>query len=388
MAGETMTIYPEAVKTIKSAILKSRYLAARLANAEQLKLYFSIGGYVSANTRQGKWGTGAIEAISNALQAELPGLRGFSPSSMKYMRQLYEEWISIVKWLSLPNVIDIPANRQSAIGDLSIEPVPVNRQSAIDDLKEPDIEAFFSIGFTHHIQIFSKCKSLDERWYYIRQSAANFWTVNVLKQHIAAGDFSHVGALPNNFALTLPDARQASRAVRSFKDEYLLDFINIEDAADGGDVDERVLETAIVNSIKRFIQSLGPDFCFVGNQYRLIVGDEEFFIDLLFYHRLLRSMVAVELKRGKFKPAYLGQLNFYLSALDKQVRHPDENRSIGLLLCQEANRTVVELAVQDLDKPIGVATYRLGGEIPERYRPLIPLIVGVQKILTETGKHE
>ena len=121
MAEAKIQIYPEAVKTIKSAILRSRYLAARLANAEQLKLYFSIGGYVSDNTRHGKWGTGAIESISNALQTELPGLRGFSPSSMKYMRQLYEEWISIVKRLSLTNVSDIPANRQSPIGNWRFE---------------------------------------------------------------------------------------------------------------------------------------------------------------------------------------------------------------------------------------------------------------------------
>ena len=387
MAEETMKIHPEAVKAIKSAILRSRYLAARLANAEQLKLYFSVGGYVSANTRQGKWGTGAIEAISRSLQAELPGLRGFSASSMKYMRQLYEEWSSIANRQTLSGEIPAGTKRQLPIGDLRDEPIPVNRQSLIGELKESDIDAFFSIGFAHHIQIFSKCKSQEERWYYIRQCAANFWTVNVLKRHLAAGDFRHVGTLPNNFALTLPDARQISRAVQSFKDEYLLDFINIEEATDNADVDERVLETAIVDSIRKFIQSLGPDFCFIGNQYRLIVGEEEFFIDLLFYHRLLRSMVAIELKRGKFKPGYLGQLNFYLSALDKQVKHPDENQSIGLLLCQEANRTIVELAVQDFNKPIGVATYRLGSEIPEQYKPLIPMIDGVQKILTESG-HE
>ena len=306
---------------------------------------------------------------------------------MKYMRQLYEEWSSIANRATVSNDSGDSTNRQSVIGELSIEPIPVIRQSLIGELKESDIDAFFSIGFAHHIQIFSKCKSPEERWYYIRQCAANFWSVRVLRRHLAAGDFHHVGTLPNNFALTMPDKTQVARAVRSFKDEYLLDFINIEDAADNEDVDERVLEAAIVNSIKNFIQSLGPDFCFVGNQYRLIVGEEEFFIDLLFYHRLLRSMVAIELKRGKFKPAYLGQLNFYLSALDKQVKHPDENQSIGLLLCQEANRTIVELAVQDFNKPIGVATYRLGSEIPEQYKPLIPMIDGVQKILMESN-HE
>jgi len=388
MAEETMKIYPEAVKAIKSAILRSRYLAARLANAEQLKLYFSVGGYVSANTRQGKWGTGAIEAISRSLQAELPGLRGFSASSMKYMRLFYENWQSFfVQYLDPSGTVVGSENRHLASDELSELQFSLNRHLASDELKSSDIQAFLAVGFTHHRYILSTCKSQEERWYYIRQCAANFWSVEVLKRHMAANDFHHVGTMPNNFALTMPDARQVSRAVQSFKDEYLLDFINIEEATDNADVDERVLETAIVDSIRKFIQSLGPDFCFIGNQYRLIVGEEEFFIDLLFYHRLLRSMVAIELKRGKFKPGYLGQLNFYLSALDKQVKHPDENQSIGLLLCQEANRTIVELAVQDFNKPIGVATYRLGSEIPEQYKPLIPMIDGVQKILTESG-HE
>ena len=401
MDDDKKVFYPEAVKAIKSAILKSRYLAARLANAEQLKLYFSVGGFVSANTRHGKWGTGAIEAISRSLQAELPGLRGFSEGNIKKMRIFFEEWSSVVNRSTVSNEFESPANRQTLSGEI---PAGANRQSAIDDLAEcfslaanrstvsNDLEkqawnAFLSVGFSQHVEILFNCKTEEERWYYIRQSAANFWSVRVLRRHLAAGDFRHAGTLPNNFALTMPDARQVSRAVQSFKDEYLLDFINIEDAADNEDVDERVLESAIVNSIKQFIQSLGPDFCFVGNQYRLIVGEEEFFIDLLFYHRLLRSMVAIELKRGKFKPAYLGQLNFYLSALDKQVKHPNESQSIGLLLCQEANRTIVELAVQDFNKPIGVATYRLGSEIPEQYKPLIPMIDGVQRILTESS-HE
>ena len=401
MADETMKIYPEAVKAIKIAILKSRYLAARLANAELLKLYFSVGGYVSANSRQGKWGTGAIEAISRSLQAELPGLRGFSAANIKNMRIFFEVWTPLANRQTPSDEFSAGANRQTLSGEI---PAGANRQSAIDDLAESfsfaanrstpsnDSEkqvwnAFLSVGFSQHMEIIYNCKTEEERWYYIRQSAANFWSVRVLRRHLAAGDFHHAGTLPNNFALTMPDARQVSRAVQSFKDEYLLDFINIEDATDNEEVDERVLEAAIVNSIKNFIQSLGPDFCFVGNQYRLIVGEEEFFIDLLFYHRLLRSMVAIELKRGKFKPAYLGQLNFYLSALDKQVKHPDENQSIGLLLCQEANRTIVELAVQDFNKPIGIATYRLGSEIPEQYRPLIPMIDGVQRILTESS-HE
>lgn len=209
-----------------------------------------------------------------------------------------------------------------------------------------------------------------------------------MRAHLQVDDYHRLGTLPNNFALTMPDEKQAARAVRAFKDEYLLDYINIEDASDDADVDERVLETALVGEIKRFIQSLGADFCFVGNQYRIIVEDREFFVDLLFYHRALRSLVAVELKRGEFKPAYLGQLNFYLSALDDKVRHPDENRSIGLLLCQKARRGIVELAVRDFNKPMGVAVYRLNSEIPQPYQSLIPLIDGVEKILNRGVENE
>ena len=273
MPDDTLKIYPEAVKAIKSAILRSRYLAARLANAEQLKLYFGIGGYVSANTRQGKWGTGAIESISRALQAELPGLRGFSPSSMKYMRLFFEAWSPFFS-LRMVSTSGAPVNRQSLIDDLSAVDFTVNRQTLsgesasganrqtpIDDLtksfplagknasasgvSEADRNAFLSVGFSQHMEILFKCGTAEERWYYIRQSAEHFWSVRVLRNHLAADDFRHAGALPNNFALALPDERQAARAVRSFKDEYLLDFINIEDVGGEDDVDERSEEAHV-----------------------------------------------------------------------------------------------------------------------------------------------
>ena len=368
--------YAEAVRVIKAAILQSRYRAARAVNAEQLKLYFNIGRYVSVNTRTGKWGTGAIEIISRQLQAELPGLRGFSPSSIKYMRQFFEVWNEELQ----PNE-NFAIDESLPLADEGNLTSP-NRQSAIGELTADDLNAFFGIGVTHHIQIFSTCQTLQERWYYIRHCAASFWTVEVLKSHLRAGDFHHTGTLSNNFMQAIPNEKQAAKAVRAFKDEYLLDFINIEDADDESDIDERLLERALVAEIRKFIQTLGADFCFIGNQYRLIVGDEEAFIDLLFYHRSLRALVAIELKRGKFKPAYLGQLNYYLSALDEQERHSDENQSIGLLLCKEANQAVVELAIRDFNKPMGVAVYRTRNDIPEPYQTLIPLMDGVRKILT------
>ncbi|MBP5639107.1 MAG: DUF1016 family protein [Victivallales bacterium] len=369
----------EAVKKIKAAILQSRYMAARLANAEQLKLYFGIGAYVSANSREHKWGTGAIEAISRRLQIELPGLRGFSARSIKYMRTFYEAWNAAGVIRQLPSA----ELEQGQILHLPIATIQdnTNRQSSIADLPSEDIAAFLQIGFTHHISLLERCKDMAERWYYIRRCAAEFWSVEALKAHIKADDFRKYGVLPNNFALTLPDARQAAMAVRTFRDEYLLDYINIDDADSEQDVDERELNKALVREVKKFIQSLGHDFCYIADGFRVIEEDEESFIDLLFFHRGLKCLVAIELKRGRFKPIYLGQLNYYLSVLDDRERHPDENPSVGLILCREAKRRIVELAIRDFGKPMGVATYRLGSDIPKDYSTLEPLVSGVQQIL-------
>ena len=293
-----------AIREIKSAILQSRYQAARLANGEQLKLYFRIGGYVSANTRQGKWGCGAIEEIARQLQAELPGLRGFSAASIKKMRLFYEAWEPVLIHLVPRDEVGLDPNRSLAMNDLSSIDQDASRSSAMNDVPDSfSMKEFFSIGFTHHCEIIYNTKDSSERMYYIRRCAKEFWSVETLKRHLCADDFNHTGALPNNFAFVLPDEKHASRAVRAFKDEYLLDFVNIEDADSEDDVDERVLEQAIVGNVRKFIQSLGPQFSFIGNQYRLTVEGEEFFVDLLFFHRGLRCLVAIELKRGAFKPA-------------------------------------------------------------------------------------
>ena len=274
----------------------------------------------------------------------------------------------------------------------AISQLPIAKKESDEEHHLPsdnlDIKSFLAVGFTHHRYIIERCKDTAERWYYIRRCAAEFWSVEALKAHIKAGDFRKYGALPNNFELTIPDSRQAAKAVRAFKDEYLLDYINIEDADSEQDVDERELNKALVLEVKKFIQSLGHDFCYIANDYRVLEEDEESFIDLLFFHRGLKCLVAIELKRGKFKPSYLGQLNYYLSVLDDKEKHQDENPSIGLILCREARRRIVELAIRDFGKPMGVATYRLGSDIPKNYSALEPLVSGVQQILDQETSDE
>ena len=342
--------YREAVKTIKEAILRSQYRAATSVNKEQLSLYYGIGRYVSKNSRIGFWGKGAIEQISSLLQKELPGLRGFSTSNIKNMRVFYEEW----------------------------EPV-LNRQPLADEFNWSD---FFSIGFSHHTEIISKAKTLEARLFYIHECAIRYWSKYTLRDYLKADLYSHRGTLPNNFAQTLPDTKQALKAVCSFKDEYLLDFINVEELDEQEeDLDEKIVEKSIVANVKKFIMTFGQDFSFIGNQYRVEVAGEEMFIDLLFFNRELNSLVAVELKSGKFRSSYLGQLNTYLSALDSYVRKPHENPSIGIILCREMNQTFVEFAVRDYNKPMGVATYRTSNDMPERLRNALPDIEELRKLL-------
>lgn len=373
----------DAVRTIKTAILQSRYLAARLANAEMLKLYFAIGGYVSANSRAGTWGTGAIEAISERLSKELPGLRGFSPQNMRNMRQFFEEWARNPNRQQLADEIcQTLSSKLAVIG-----------QNAVIEIGEPvagelgpnDSAAFLAIGFSHHMAIIRSCGSLEERLYYIRNAASCFWSYRVLKQHIKANDYATQGKALNNFSLTIPDEKQASRAVQAFKDEYLLDFVNIVDANDDEEtLDEPVWMMEMVSKIRHFIQALGPDFCFMDVKKRFVIEGDELFADLVFFHRSLRCMVAVELKRGKFKPAYLGQLELYLACLDKYVKREDENPSIGLLLCREMNKTMVGLTIRRHNSPMGVATYRTAEDVPDDYKTLRPLLDGAQQILEET----
>lgn len=301
--------YGQAVELIKTAILQSQYDAARSVNEKQLILYYGIGKYVSINSRNSFWGKGALETISQQLEKELPGLRGFSARNLRYMRMFYEEW----------SELDVSGesaqNEQKSNLALTSAKSPDSIENEIWHLQVPKADGFperefFSIGFTHHRIIFEKVKNKEERYFYIRRCYDQKYTVDGLKVSIARDDYHHQGSLPNNFLQTLPAAEQALRAVSTFKDEYLLDYINVEELniRDKQDVDERVIENAIIHNVKNFILTFGKDFAFIRNQYHLDAFGEDQYIDLLFFNRALNCLVAVELKTGKFKTSYLGQL--------------------------------------------------------------------------------
>ena len=379
-----------AVEAIKKAILQGQYEAAKGVNRVQLAVYFGIGKYISSHTRKGVWGTGALETISQQLRKELPGLRGFSATQLREMRLFYEEWDILDANSSVvtdENLLSPILDTNSSVVTDELE----NKEHSIDiyqcmqipNLKEFPIEDFFKVPFSHHSRILAGTKDLSARYYYIRRTAEEHLSVERLKRLIKEDAYEHQEQIPNNFHQTLSDSNMARKAVMMFKDEYLLNFINVEEIGEREsiDVDERVVEQQIVHNIKNFIMTFGRDFSFIGNQYHLEVYGVEHFPDLLFFNRELCAMVVVELKTGDFKTSYLGQLMTYLRILGDHVKKPHENPSIVIVLGKSAKKEYVEYVIQDYQKPMGVATYSTSADMPERLRKALPDIEELKKLL-------
>ena len=377
--------YALAVKTIKTAILQGQYAAAKGTNRIQLATYFAIGKYISLNSRHGFWGKGAIETISEQLRRELPGLRGYSPSNMKNMRLFYEKWSVLDSKSPIAIGKSSEQNSTIAIGELQSEDyqIDIYRSLSVDNVVDFPIEVFFSVPFTHHIRILEKTQTQEERYYYMHRCVMENLSVDGLVKIIKQDDFLHKSILPNNFVNTISDPATARKAVMMFKDEYFLDFINTEEIGerDFADIDEKVVEKEIIHNVKNFIMTFGRDFAFIGNQYHLEVYGHDHFPDLLFFNRELNAMVVVDLKKGEFKPSYLGQLAAYLRILDDKVRKPHENQTIGLILCKSADKEYVEYIIQDYNKPMGVATYTTENDMPEKLRNALPPVEELKKLL-------
>lgn len=377
----------QAVQVIKTAVLQSQIRTVKNVNSDVLALYYSVGGFISENSRKQKWGSGAIKAISDQLQKELPGLRGFGESNIKNMRQFYEEWSGSV--FRQPMAGETQATeivqdeiRQPTATQIALPILQTKFLSTAFDVQTA--HDFLSISFTHHMEILNKTDTLEERLFYIRHTAAYKWDKYRLRDLLKQDLYHHQSEMPNNFLQTLPKRIQALKAIEMFKDEYFLDYVNVEELGvrDEADIDEKVMENAIVQNVKNFIMTFGKDFTFVGNQYHLEKFGENEFIDLLFYNRELACLVAVELKKGKFKPAYLGQLQSYLQILDTDIRKKNENPSIGIILCREMNKAYVEFVIQKYDSPMGVATYKTSDDMPENLRKALPDIEDLKRLLS------
>lgn len=327
--------YKDLLGKIKQRIRSAQYEALKEVNKELISLYWDIGRIIDEQQREKSWGRSVVETLAKDLQSEFPGIQGFSAQNLWYMRQFYRTYENNQKL-------------QPLVGEIS---------------------------WTKHLIIMSKCKDDLEREFYIRMTKKFGWTKNVLIHQIENQTYEKTLLGQTNFDQTLPEdiRNQAKLAV---KDEYTFDFLELAD-----EHSERLLEMAILTKIEPFLREMGGMFTFVGSQYRLEISEKEYFIDLLLYHRRLKCMVAIELKIGEFLPEYVGKMQFYLAALDDLVRMADENPSIGIILCKSKDKTIVEYALRESNKPIGVATYRIVTVLPSELKGQLPEPDQVAKLL-------
>lgn len=373
---EQSTIQTDIIKAaaaIKSAIQQTRRTMMLNANKNALALYYGIGRYISQSQKKSNWGDKVLETISLLLQQEMPGLKGFSKTQLKRMRTFYLAWN---EYFNVPSLAQ-NGNITRLSNEVDYEGVIIGPLTT-DQFEESTLKAFLTVQFSHHYEILQRAKTLNERLFYIHKVASEFWSVDKLKYNMCEQLYLKEGTMPNNFAVTLPDGEQKQKAMRAFRKNYKLNFIEFDDVDEW---DEHKVEAKIVENIKRFIMALGGDFSYMGNQYRLIVDDKEYFIDLLFYNRRLRCLLAIELKWTEFLPEYVGKMNFYLSALDDIVRLPNENPSIGIILCRGQKQRTVEYALRDTRKPMGVATYHAANELPEEYGEVLGRLEGLKKLM-------
>ena len=329
--------YGRLLGEVKERIRSAQYEALRKVNRELISLYWDIGRLIVERQRDAGWGRSVVETLAEDLRAEFHGIGGFSAANLWRMRLFYDTYAD---------------NEKLA---------PLVRE----------------IGWSHNLIIMEKCKDDLEREFYLRMTRRLGWTKNVLTHQIENKTYEKTMLGQTNFEETLPDEIRG-QARLAVKDEYTFDFLEL-----GDEHSERQLETAILGRIEPFLREMGGVFSFVGSQFRLEVGEQEYFVDLLLHHRRLRCLVAVELKIGEFLPEYVGKMQFYLAALDDNVRMEDENPSIGIILCKSKNHTIVEYALRESGKPIGVASYRVVSTLPEELRGQLPAPDQVSKLLED-----
>ena len=374
----------DAVNLLKTAILQSQARAANAVNQEQLALYYGVGRFLSLNTRNKNWGAGMIKSISQRLRSEIPGLRGFGETNLRNMRLFYEAWSGIesnssVMTDELNVTTSNAAGCDTQILDTDIDTIHQLRLMNLDNF--PAV-SFLSISFTHHMVILTHAKEWDERLFYIQYAFDRKLSIEELEKVLKKDLYHHQGQIPNNFLDTIPEYKQAYRAIQMFKDEYLLDFINVEELGmRDEDIDERVIEQSIVHNVKNFIMTFGKGFTFNGSQVHYDKFGHDHWIDLLFYNRDLRRLVVFELKKGKFKTSYLGQLSSYLRILNDDDRREGEEPPIGIILCKSADKSYVEYVMQDFRQPMGVATYKTSDEMDAKLLEVLPSKEQLEKLL-------
>ena len=333
------------LKDIKTYIRKQQIKAAVKVNTELLKVYWRLGHDIAELKAEAEWGNGFYDKLSRDLKAEFPDMKGFSVTNLKYCRRFY----------------------------LLYSQSDIIRHQVVDELDTP----IFSIPWRHHTEIIAKCKTADKAMFYVRKTLENGWSRAVLLNFLDTDLYGREGKAVSNFERVLP-ATISDLARQTLKDPYNFDFLTIRQ-----DYDERELQEALTGNITRFLLELGSGFAYVGQQYRLQVGGQEFFADLLFYHLKLRCYIVIELKTERFKPEHLGQLGFYVSVIDKDIKTDADNPTVGLLICKTKDSVVAEYALGASDLPMGISEYELSRVMPEDLKSTLPTIEEIEEHLAQ-----
>ena len=334
--------YNQLLSELKKRVTTSRYKAALSVNKELILLYHHVGTQILQSQAKQGWGSKVIDQLSKDLRAEFPEMKGFSTRNLKYMRKFAEEY-----------------------------PDPLFVQQVV---------ALLPWG--HNILLIDRLSDKQIRMFYIRKAIEHGWSRNIMDIQIETALHKRQGQAGTNFKDNLPSP-QSDLAQYTLKDPYIFDFLSL-----GEEAHEREIEKALVQHMEKFILELGAGFAFVGRQYHLDVGDQDFYIDLLFYHLKLRCFVVIELKDKAFKPEYAGKMNFYLSAIDDLVKHETDQPSIGLILCKNKNNVLAEYTLRDMTKPIGLAEYRLTESLPENLKTALPTIEELEAELSKNLDNE
>lgn len=329
--------YNDFLKDIKQRIRSAQYDALKAVNREMIRLYWDIGRMIVERQKKYGWGKSVVETLAKDLQQDFLGMQGFSVQNLWYMRQFYAEY-------------HCNTNLQPLVGEIS---------------------------WAKHLIIMAKCKDELKREFYTRMTRKFGWTKNVLLNQIENQSYEKTLLNQTSFNKVLPE-KIRNQAKLAVKDEYTFDFLEL-----GEEHGEMELERALIAKVNRFLVEMGGAFTFMGNQFRLEIDGIEFFIDILLYHRRLKCLVAIELKVGKFLPEYVGKMQFYLAALDSRVKEKGENSSIGIILCKDKNRTIVEYALRETKKPIAVAKYRITADLPMKLRKELPAPEQIRKLFNE-----
>lgn len=339
--------YPQLLRDLKEKIRTSQIKASLSVNHELIKLYWNIGQAIIEKQKEEKWGAGVIEKLAQDLQKAFPGIEGFSRPNVFKMRAFYLAYEKVSQAVRL------------------IEELPI-----------------FLIPWGHNVILTTKLKDNKQRLWYAQQTIENGWSRNNLEMWIDSDLFSRQGKAITNFKAILPK-HESDLAEQSLKDPYCFDFLTLHDKAKEKDV-----EDGLVAHVQKFLTELGVGFAFVGRQYPIEVEDEAFYLDLLFYHFKLRRFVVVELKNGPFKPEYAGKMSFYLGAVDAALKHPADEPSIGMILCRSKKKLMVEYALQDTRRPIGVASFetKLIESLPKELKSSFPTIEEIEAELGENSQ--